>query len=190
MSQESKEVIAYLEKQKAEIERLRIELEAERKKNHAIKSAVLEFSWGFRRDDESWNENFERIAERFHREMGVMAPGKSDPFSDFDEEKRKLRQEIWDRWNTERKKAFLSVLETQETTDLVPSSVREELEKVSQKLDAAMDKRDELQCALRQCVEALETCGSGVLSEDNTYQRWFNEESIELALTAAKEVLK
>lgn len=45
--------------------------------------------------DETPNERFERLAEEFHRETGVLAPGKDDAAPSMDYEDR---LDLWRRW--------------------------------------------------------------------------------------------
>lgn len=52
----------------------------------------------FRADSEDYNEHFERVAERFHKECGMLRPGKSQPdgmMGTPSDEERERTYKIW-----------------------------------------------------------------------------------------------
>ncbi len=54
-------------------------------------------------DGENDFERFERLADLFHRETGLMAPGKDRAAMSYDTSTYQERREAWDAWLSKRK---------------------------------------------------------------------------------------
>lgn len=57
-------------------------------------------------------EQFERVAEEFHRATGFLRPGKSEPMALATEERQKERDAAWEKWRRERSSGVINGLRT------------------------------------------------------------------------------